>query len=82
MEIKVLGAGCSKCRSLMAETEKAVAQAGLLVKPIKVESLPEIMSFGVMATPALVIDGAVKCAGRVPKLPEIISWLTDAASQK
>ncbi|MBK6846320.1 MAG: TM0996/MTH895 family glutaredoxin-like protein [Proteobacteria bacterium] len=81
MDVKVLGTGCAKCKKLYAEVEKAVAQSGLSASLEKVEKLDEIMKFGVMTTPALVIDGEVKCSGRVAPVPEIISWLSTAAAK-
>jgi small redox-active disulfide protein 2 len=82
MDVKVLGTGCAKCKQLYAEAEKAVASSGVAASLGKVESIDEIMKFGVMMTPALVIDGAVKCSGRIPRAAEIISWLTTAAAAK
>jgi small redox-active disulfide protein 2 len=82
MDVLVLGTGCAKCKQLYAETEKAVAASGVPVALVKVEKLDEIMKFGVMMTPALVVDGAVKCSGRIAKAAEIVSWLTTAAAAK
>ncbi len=81
MEIKVLGTGCPKCKKLYEEAEKAIAQAGLEASLSKVEKIDEIMKCGVMMTPALVVAGEVKCAGRIPKLAEMVTWLTTAASK-
>jgi small redox-active disulfide protein 2 len=65
MKIQVLGTGCTKCKQLTANAEKAVAALGLTVPVEKVEDLREIMKFGVMTTPALVVDGKVRAAGKV-----------------
>ncbi len=81
MQIKVLGTGCAKCKLLYGEAEKAVAAAGIPVDLSKVERIDEIMKFGVMMTPALVLDGEVKASGRVPKSSEIVSWIMTAASK-
>lgn len=81
MEIKVLGTGCPKCKKLYEEAQKAVAQAGVDASLSKVEKIDEIMKYGVMMTPALVVAGEVKCAGRIPKLAEMVTWLTSAASK-
>ncbi|MBK8480674.1 MAG: TM0996/MTH895 family glutaredoxin-like protein [Proteobacteria bacterium] len=81
MDVKVLGTGCAKCKKLYAEAEKAVAASGVAVSLVKVEKIDEIMKFGVMTTPALVVDGEVKCSGRIPQAPEIVSWLTTAAAK-
>lgn len=82
MEIKVLGTGCAKCKKLYAEAEKAVAEAGVAASLQKVEKLDEIMGFGVMVTPALVVNGQVKCSGRIPPVSEISAWLTTAAAER
>ncbi|MGC4119289.1 MAG: thioredoxin family protein [Myxococcales bacterium] len=79
MDVKVLGPGCAKCKKLFAETEKALSQSGVAATLTKVEKLEEIMAFGVMMTPALVIDGQVRCTGRVPGATEIATWLATAA---
>ena len=81
MDVKVLGTGCAKCKKLFAEAEKAVTASGVEVSLTKVEKLDEIMKFGVMSTPALVVDGEVKCSGRIPQVPEIVTWLTTAAAK-
>ncbi len=65
MKIQVLGTGCAKCKQLTANAEKAVATLGVEATVEKVEDLREIMKFGVMTTPALVIDGKVRAAGKV-----------------
>ncbi|PTN08586.1 thioredoxin family protein [Mangrovibacterium marinum] len=71
MEIKVLGTGCRKCRTLEETTKQAVAETGIEATIIKVEDMLEIMKLGVMTTPALVIDGNVVLKGRVASLAEI-----------
>ena len=81
MDVKVLGTGCAKCKKLFAEAEKAVTASGVEVSLTKVEKLDEVMKFGVMSTPALVVDGEVKCSGRIPQVPEIVTWLTTAAAK-
>lgn len=81
MEIKVLGTGCAKCRKLFAEAEKALAQSGVGATLTKVEKIDEIVGYGVMMTPALVIDGEVKASGRIPDATEIVGWLTGAAAK-
>ena len=75
MKIQILGPGCQKCRKLYEEAEKAIESAGVAADLEKVEKIEEIIQFGVMATPALVIDGEVKTSGRIPQCSEIISWL-------
>jgi small redox-active disulfide protein 2 len=65
MRIQVLGTGCAKCKQLTANAEKAVAELGVQATVEKVEDLREIMKLGVMTTPALVVDGKVRAAGKV-----------------
>lgn len=71
MEIKVLGTGCAKCQTLDANVREAVEQLGLSAQVIKVTDFAEIVSYGVMATPALVIDGEVRLSGRVPSTSDL-----------
>ena len=81
MNVKVLGPGCAKCKTLYGEAAKAIAALGLSVELEKVEKIEEIMAYRIMATPALVIDGEVKSAGRLPSASEITSWLTAASAK-
>jgi small redox-active disulfide protein 2 len=81
MKVKVLGMGCAKCQKLYAETEKAIAAAGVAAGLEKVEKLDEIMKYRVMMTPALVIDDEVKASGRIPTTGEMVTWLIDAAAK-
>jgi small redox-active disulfide protein 2 len=76
MEIKILGTGCPKCRSLEKATREVVAQNGIDVTITKVEDIVEIMKFNIMSTPALVIDGTVVVKGRVPSNEELKQLLT------
>jgi small redox-active disulfide protein 2 len=66
MKIQILGPGCYNCRLLTEKTEKAARELGLDYELEKIEDFDKIMSFGVMATPALVVDGQVKLSGFVP----------------
>ncbi len=70
-KIEVLGTGCAKCKKLIKNVEKAVKQIGSKATVEKVESLDKIMEYGVMMTPALVVDGEVKIVGKVPSAGEI-----------
>jgi small redox-active disulfide protein 2 len=70
-KIKILGTGCAKCQKLAAVTEDAARALGLPYELQKVTDLKEIMSFGVMFTPALVVDGQVKVAGKVPSVEDV-----------
>lgn len=71
MEIKVLGTGCARCQQLEKEVYNALAALDVAADVEKVEDLKKIMAYKVMSTPALVINGKVKLAGRVPKADEI-----------
>ena len=77
-KLQILGTGCAKCKKLYAEAEKAIAVSGTSTTLQKVEQIDEIMKYGVMVTPALVIDEEVKCAGRIPSTSEIVAWLSSA----
>jgi small redox-active disulfide protein 2 len=81
MKIKVLGTGCAKCKLLYTEAQKAVAASGVGAELEKVEKIDDIMKYGVMMTPALVIDEQVKASGRIPPAPEIVSWIMTAAAK-
>ena len=76
MEIKILGTGCPKCKTLEKLTREVVEQNGIEASVIKVEDIVEIMKFGVMTTPALVVNGKVEIKGRVPSSDEIKQVLT------
>ncbi len=75
MKIEILGMGCSNCNKLYQNVLDAVKQSGNEVEVTKVEDIKKIMGYGVMSTPALVIDGVVKTAGKVPKVEEIKGWI-------
>lgn len=75
MKIEILGTGCSKCKALEENTKKAVAQAGIFAQIEKVEDIVKIMDYGVMSTPALVIDGVVKSTGKLLNQEEIKTLL-------
>ena len=74
MIIKVLGPGCSKCAEAYEIVSKAVAASGSDATVEKITDLREIMALGVLATPAVVIDG-IMCTGRVPSAEEVRGWL-------
>jgi small redox-active disulfide protein 2 len=69
--IQVLGTGCTKCKTLYELVKKAVEEAGVEALVEKVEDIQKIMSYNLIMTPGLVIDGYVKVAGRVPSLEEM-----------
>ena len=73
--IQVLGTGCAKCAKLKEDVDVAVAELGLDATVEKVEDIMKITEFGVMMTPALVVDGVVKISGKVPSVDEIKGFL-------
>jgi len=75
MEIKVLGPGCPKCETTEKLVKEAVAEEGIDAKVEKVTDIIEIAKHGVFMTPSVVIDGEVKCVGKVPKKNEIVAWV-------
>lgn len=75
MKIEVLGTGCAKCITLYDNVKKAVAESGRSAEVVKIEDIPSIMKYGVMSTPALVIDGKVKFSGKLASVAEIIGML-------
>lgn len=75
MEIKVLGPGCASCNKLEKIVEEAVKELGMNDPVQKVSDIQEMLSYGVMSTPALVLDGKVKFSGRVPSKDEIKKFL-------
>ena len=77
MEIKVLGTGCAKCKSLEKITRKAVEELNLDATVEKVEDIQKIMEYAVMRTPALVINEKVVLSGQVPKVAQVKDLLTN-----
>ncbi len=77
MKIEILGTGCPKCKKTKETVEKVLKESGVAAEVIKVEDFETILNYGVMVTPALVIDGEVKLAGKVPGPEEIRNWITE-----
>jgi small redox-active disulfide protein 2 len=77
MEIKILGPGCAKCKKTEKIVKKVVAENGSDATVEKVTDLMEIAGYGVVSTPAVVVDGEVKCSGKVPGQDDIKSWLNN-----
>ena len=71
MQIEILGMGCPKCKPLTANVEEAVKELGIEAEIVKVTEISQIMNYGVMMTPALVVDGEVKSAGKVLAKEEV-----------
>ena len=76
MDIKILGTGCPKCKALEKITRDVIAENGIDATVSKVEEIMDIVKFGVMMTPALVVDGKVVLKGRVPSKEEVKQLLT------
>lgn len=74
-KVLVLGPGCPKCQKMLEHTQQAVEQAGLGCAVEKVTDIQQIVAYGVMMTPALVIDDKVVVTGRVPDVAEIVGML-------
>ena len=70
-KLQILGTGCSKCKRLTEQVEQAAKELGIEHQLEKVTDLQEIVSFGVMMTPALAVDGHVKVAGNIPSIEEL-----------
>jgi len=75
MKIEILGTGCAKCKKLYENAVDAVKLSGKEAEVVKVEEIRKIMAYGVMSTPALVVDGVVKSAGKLVSPQEIIGML-------
>lgn len=80
MKIKVFGPGCKRCEKTAELVRQAVAEAESDALVEKVTDMMEIAGYGVVGTPAVVIDGEIKCSGKVPKKKEIKEWLQNAGS--
>lgn len=78
MDIKVLGTGCANCKNTIALIDQAAKAKGIDVTLTKVEELKDIMSYGVMSTPGVVINGKVVHAGGVPSRDKVDQWLSAA----
>jgi len=74
-KIEILGTGCPKCSKLAEETEAAARELGIEFELEKVTDIQKIMGYGVMMTPALVVDGQVKAVGKVPPMDELKNML-------
>ena len=76
MEIKVLGPGCPQCEETLKAVREAVEETGVAAEVKKVTDTMEIAKHGVFMTPSVVINGEVKCVGKVPKKDEIKAWIS------
>jgi small redox-active disulfide protein 2 len=80
MEIKVLGPGCPKCSEVEKRVINALAELKVAAAVEKITDIKVMMSYGILATPGLVINGKVKSAGRIPRIEEIKAWIQEAAA--
>ncbi|MCL4531179.1 MAG: thioredoxin family protein [Chloroflexi bacterium] len=80
--VKVLGPGCDNCKKVETTARQALASIGVQAEIIKVENYNEIMQYPILSTPGLVINEKLACAGRVPSVSEVTTWLADAAMQE
>ena len=76
MEIKVLGPGCPKCEQTETLVKAAVEESGVDAVVEKIKDIMEIAKLGVFLTPAVVVDGEVKCVGKVPSKDDVKGWIT------
>jgi len=77
--VKVLGTGCANCRATVQRVEDVANELGVPISMDKVEAIQDIMAFGILATPGLVIDGRVVHSGGVPSREKIAGWLSAGA---
>lgn len=77
IRVKVLGSGCSKCKVLHERLLALKSEHDLVFDLVKITDLNEIISYGIMATPGLIINGVVKSVGRVPKDSQLLQWLKE-----
>lgn len=75
INIKVLGSGCANCKTTYSRIEKAAEEKGVAISLEKIEDMAQIMSYGIMSTPGVVVDGEVVHAGGIPDSKKIESWL-------
>jgi len=76
VKIEILGMGCPKCKKLYENAQAAVKELNVQAEIVKVEDIQKIMDYGLMITPAILIDGEVKAAGRIPAPDEIKKWIS------
>lgn len=78
LTIKILGPGCANCKKVEQITRKSVSELGFQAEISKVTDFGEIMTYPIISTPGLVINGEVVCSGRIPTQAEVTTWLVDA----
>lgn len=80
MEIRILGPGCPRCHEVEKRTLNALAELGLAADVQKISDIKKIMEYSILGTPGLVINGNVKCSGRIPSFEEIKRWIQGAVA--
>ena len=80
VEIKILGTGCPKCKRLEQLAREAAAKVGVDATFTKVTDIQQIMTYPIVGTPGLVINGEVKSSGRIPQVEEVVAWMKEAAA--
>ena len=74
MEVKVLGPGCAKCSKTEKLVREVIKETGVDATVEKVTDIMQIASYGVFGTPSVIVDGEVKCTGKVPKKADVLKW--------
>ena len=75
MQVKILGTGCPKCKFLKDRVKKVATENNIEIELEKVTDINDIMSYGVMMTPGLVVDGEVKISGKIPSEDQVLDWI-------
>jgi len=78
MKIEILGTGCPKCKKLNELTKEVIQELGISAEIKKITNINDIIDYGVIVTPAIVIDGDVKIAGKIPEKEKIKRWIEEA----
>jgi small redox-active disulfide protein 2 len=79
MLVKILGTGCATCKNLEQKVRNVITQNNIDAEIAKITEIQDIMAYGIMRTPGLVIDEVVKCSGVIPKDEQILQWLREAS---
>ena len=75
MEIRILGSGCPRCRELERRTIDVLAELDIAADVQKISDVKKIVEYGILTTPGLLINGKVKCSGRLPSKDELAAWI-------